>query len=211
MDGLDVYRKRIGGRLKQLREGSGIPAKQIAERVGYSTNHIYELEKGTATPSLKLLIQLGEIFGVSPAFFIEEEKPTPDPILLAPVVSDPKPGVPLHSFVVGYRPVPEKLATKGRFFYLEYGHDIHLAGFIPKPTLLLVKEARRATPNSVVVALVKGKALMREILYDHDKGLIILRWWSMDTPPIVLHPEELQLLGIVVAVEIWIGEEPPAS
>ena len=56
----------IGERLFSLRQKSGQSLQQVADAVGVSKAHIWELEKGrTSNPSFELVQKLARHFGVS--------------------------------------------------------------------------------------------------------------------------------------------------
>lgn len=63
----------IGARLKELRFKKGQSLQQVAEAVGASKAHIWELETGKSqNPSLDLLKRLAEHFGVTVANLVGE-------------------------------------------------------------------------------------------------------------------------------------------
>lgn len=56
----------MGARLKSLREKSGESLQQLADAVGVSKAHVWELEKGrSANPSFELVRRLAQHFGVT--------------------------------------------------------------------------------------------------------------------------------------------------
>jgi transcriptional regulator with XRE-family HTH domain len=64
-------------RLQKLRTAKRESLQDVADAIGASKGHVWELEKGTAkNPSVELLRKLAEHFGVTIASLIGE---TPDP------------------------------------------------------------------------------------------------------------------------------------
>lgn len=64
----------IGARLKQLRMKKGQSLQQVADAVGSSKAHIWELETGkSANPSIALLTRLADHLGVSAAYLVGED------------------------------------------------------------------------------------------------------------------------------------------
>ena len=56
----------MGAQLKSLREKSGESLQQVADKVGVSKAHVWELEKErSANPSFELVRKLAEHFGVA--------------------------------------------------------------------------------------------------------------------------------------------------
>jgi transcriptional regulator with XRE-family HTH domain len=63
----------IGDRLKELRLRSGKSLQQVADAIGASKAHIWELEANRSkNPSLDLLQKLASYYGVTVAYLIEE-------------------------------------------------------------------------------------------------------------------------------------------
>lgn len=71
---------RIGERLLDLRHKTGASLQQVADGVGVSKAHIWELEKGrSSNPSFDLVQKLAGHFGVSIDFLVGDgEEPSPD-------------------------------------------------------------------------------------------------------------------------------------
>jgi transcriptional regulator with XRE-family HTH domain len=69
----------IGARITELRLKKRESLQQVAEAVGVSKAHIWELEKGrTDNPSMALVTRLADHFGVSVAFLVGEDVEAPD-------------------------------------------------------------------------------------------------------------------------------------
>lgn len=64
----------VGARITQLRLRRQESLQQVADAVGVSKAHIWELEKGrTDNPSMGLVTRLADHFGVSVAFLVGED------------------------------------------------------------------------------------------------------------------------------------------
>ena len=64
----------LGVRMRQLRVKKGYSLQQVADAVGVSKAHIWELEKGrTHNPSLALLRALADLFGVTIGHLVNED------------------------------------------------------------------------------------------------------------------------------------------
>ena len=63
----------LGARIAELRLKQSQSLQQVADAVGVSKAHIWELEKGRAdNPSMALVQRLADHFGVSTAFLVGE-------------------------------------------------------------------------------------------------------------------------------------------
>ena len=74
----------MGTRLKSLREKSGESLQQVADAVGVSKAHVWELEKErSANPSFELVRKLAEHFGVTVEVLVgKHEEPTAEDVEL---------------------------------------------------------------------------------------------------------------------------------
>lgn len=64
----------LGARLKKLRLKSGQSLQQLADAVGVSKAHIYELEiDKVKNPSIEVLRKLAKVFAVPVTYFIDDD------------------------------------------------------------------------------------------------------------------------------------------
>lgn len=64
----------LATRLNQLRIKKGASLQDVADRIGASKTHVWELEKGKSeNPSLEMLTKLADYFGTSIGALIGEE------------------------------------------------------------------------------------------------------------------------------------------
>lgn len=63
---------KMGAKIKELREASGMTQTELAERVGVSKSVVSAYEKGIRNPSNKVLELVADIFGVSMLSFFEK-------------------------------------------------------------------------------------------------------------------------------------------
>jgi transcriptional regulator with XRE-family HTH domain len=70
---------RLGTRIAKLRRQKGQSLQEVADAVGVSKAHIWEMEKGIAdNPSMMLVTRLADHFGVTIAFLVGEDVESPD-------------------------------------------------------------------------------------------------------------------------------------
>jgi DNA-binding XRE family transcriptional regulator len=62
----------IGQRVRLLRKASGVTQQELADRCGMFRTYISRIENGTANPSLQVLANLAELFGISISHLIRE-------------------------------------------------------------------------------------------------------------------------------------------
>lgn len=69
----------VAARLKELRVRKNMSLQEVADAVGASKAHVWDLETGRAkNPSIELLTKLAKCFGVSVADIIGENPHGPD-------------------------------------------------------------------------------------------------------------------------------------
>lgn len=74
----------LGARLKELRISNNQSLQGVADAVGVSKAHIWEIEKGTsANPSMELLTKLADHFGKTVAFLVGEQTDLADTEMVA--------------------------------------------------------------------------------------------------------------------------------
>jgi transcriptional regulator with XRE-family HTH domain len=70
---------RLGARLAKLRRKKGQSLQEVADGVGVSKAHIWEMEKSIAdNPSMMLVTRLADHFGVTIASLVGEDAESPD-------------------------------------------------------------------------------------------------------------------------------------
>lgn len=57
--------RKIGARIKAAREASGYSQEKFAEKVGLSIQHVSNLERGVAGPSIDVVIKMCKVLNVS--------------------------------------------------------------------------------------------------------------------------------------------------
>ena len=66
----------IGARLKELRVRKNKSLQEVADGVGASKAHVWEIERGgSKNPSMELLIKLAEYFDVTVSYLVDEDLP----------------------------------------------------------------------------------------------------------------------------------------
>lgn len=70
---MDINKKLIGKRVKHRREVSGLSQEQLAEKMNLSTNHISSMECGKSLLTTKRLLELCDILGGTPDYYLVGE------------------------------------------------------------------------------------------------------------------------------------------
>lgn len=67
---MDVDKKLIGKRIRHRREVAGLSQEQLAEKLELSTNHISSMECGKSLLTTKRLLDLCDILGGTPNYYL---------------------------------------------------------------------------------------------------------------------------------------------
>lgn len=67
---MDVDKKLIGKRIRHRREVAGFSQEQLAEKLELSTNHISSMECGKSLLTTKRLLNLCDILGGTPNYYL---------------------------------------------------------------------------------------------------------------------------------------------
>jgi transcriptional regulator with XRE-family HTH domain len=68
-------RKKIGERIRELRNSAGITQEELGEKASLNYKFIGELERGRVNVSLDSLVKIAAALGVNPGHFFSKEKP----------------------------------------------------------------------------------------------------------------------------------------
>lgn len=68
--GMNVDKKRIGTRIRHRREVAGLSQEQLAEKLALSANHISSMECGKSLLTTKRLLDLCDILGGTPNYYL---------------------------------------------------------------------------------------------------------------------------------------------
>lgn len=84
---METFKSRVGKNFRRFIEGSPIPNKTIAEKVGVSEPTLYRWMDGKNTPDAENLEKLADLLGVSPAVFYEVDGPIAPPLQMSEIAN----------------------------------------------------------------------------------------------------------------------------
>jgi transcriptional regulator with XRE-family HTH domain len=67
-------RDRVGRRIRAEREAGGYRLADIADAIGMSESNLSRIESGKRTVDITTLLRIGEVLGVRPDVFLDEER-----------------------------------------------------------------------------------------------------------------------------------------
>lgn len=79
---MDDKRRRLGERLRNIRQSRRMTQEELAEKVGLHPTHIAKMEAGDRSPSLATVERLATALGVQPSFVVgamDEDSPSTTP------------------------------------------------------------------------------------------------------------------------------------
>ncbi len=75
MDNYENFRKKLGERLKNLREEKNLPQEEIALEITKDKSFIGRIERAERSPSLKTIFFIAKFFEMSVSEFLDIENP----------------------------------------------------------------------------------------------------------------------------------------
>lgn len=67
---LKIEKKLIGIRIMQKRKEHELSQEQLAEKIGFSKNHLSNIERGQYTPTLKFVLEICNVLGETPDYYL---------------------------------------------------------------------------------------------------------------------------------------------
>ena len=67
---MELDKRLIGIRIMQRRKARGMTQEELAERIGFSKNHISSIERGLNVPTTQFLFKLCNVLGESPDYYL---------------------------------------------------------------------------------------------------------------------------------------------
>ena len=70
--GLKMDNKRIGHRIKEIRESRGYTQEQLAEKLNLSVQHVSVIERGVKSPRLDTFIKIANILEINADYLLKD-------------------------------------------------------------------------------------------------------------------------------------------
>ena len=67
---MKIDNKLIGIRIMLKRKEKGFTQEELAERIGYSKNHLSSIERGKYTPATTFIIDICNVLGETPDYYL---------------------------------------------------------------------------------------------------------------------------------------------
>lgn len=67
---MELDKRLIGIRIMQRRKELSLTQEQLAEKVGFSKNHISSVERGKYTPTTQLIFRICTVMGETPDYYL---------------------------------------------------------------------------------------------------------------------------------------------
>ena len=67
---MELNKRLIGIRIMQRRKALSLTQEELAEKVGFSKNHISSVERGKYTPTTQLIFQICAVMGETPDYYL---------------------------------------------------------------------------------------------------------------------------------------------
>jgi repressor LexA len=154
-------------RLRELRKGRGLRAEDVADQLGCTVSHYYELEKGRRRLNQDHLRVLSRIFGVPAQAILDDGSPVPgwsvsgqvsasEGLRLVPIVGTAAGGLPImaEQNILGFEIAHAAELQGGEHYFLTVkGNSMRDVGIVDG-SLVLVRKQEDVDDGDIAVVLV---------------------------------------------------------
>lgn len=191
-------------RIKEARKKAGLSGIQVAQMLGITPTHYYDIENGKRRAHDDLLLKLSEIFNVSVDFLLGKENKRPleiypvENFVRVPVLGVIRAGEPIYAEqnLLGYELVPEDEIDGGEYFYLRVKGDSMEDVGIFDGGFVLVRKQPVVENGEIAVVLVEDEATVKRFYKQNNS--IILKPENPNYQLQIYRPEEVTILGRVI-------------
>jgi repressor LexA len=192
-------------RIKEARKKAGLTGIQVAQMLGITPTHYYDIENGKKRAHDDLLLKLSEIFNVSVDFLLGKENKRPleiypvENFVRVPVLGVIRAGEPIYAEqnLLGYELVSEDEIDGGEYFYLRVKGDSMEDVGIFDGGFVLVRKQPVVDNGEIAVVLVNGDEATVKRFYRQNNS-VILKPENPNYELQIYKPEEVTVLGKVV-------------
>jgi repressor LexA len=192
-------------KIKEARKKAGLTGTQVAQMLGITSTHYYDIENGKKRAHDDLLLKLSEIFNVSVDFLLGKENKRPLEIYpvknfeRVPVLGVIRAGEPIYAEqnLLSYELVPEDEIDGGEYFYLRVKGDSMKNVGIFDGGFVLVRKQPVVDNGEIAVVIVNNDEATVKRFYRQNNS-IILKPENPNYELQIYKSEEVTVLGKVV-------------
>ena len=161
----------IALRIADLRDISGMTAKEVAEHVGVAESTMSLYENGKREPEYKTLLAIADYLAVSvDALLGASPLNTAQKGVRIPVYGNVAAGIPIEAIedIIDYEEIDEEMAKKGEYFGLKIKGD-SMEPRIQNGDVVIVRKQETAESGDTAIILVNGNdATVKKIKITED-------------------------------------------
>lgn len=189
----------VGENIRRLRTDSALSQRALARKAGISSQYLSDIEVGRTSPSLKSLEKIAVALQVPPGRLLQDRDPVSSEVVEIPVLGRVPAGGPIlaDEVILGYLPMPRKLASENTFFLEVQGDSMQDLG-IENGDFVLVRVQPVADNGQVVIARVNGEVTCKRY-YRLDR-VISLEPANRQFRPLRLEAGDVEIVGVVTNV-----------
>lgn len=195
-------------RIREIREKKKISGVKIAQKLGITPTHYYDLEKGKRRLHRDQIEKLCQILGVSADYLLgKNEKDIPvtldvypiSGLIQIPVYGIIRAGDPIYAEenIIGFVSFPEEELRGDNYFGLKVTGDSMKDAGILDGSIVIVRKQPIVDNGKIAVVLVKetGEATVKK--FSQRNGTIILEPKNPNYDAQIYKPDEIVILGEV--------------
>ena len=201
---VEVIKKMLRFRLKELRDERGISQAHLAKAVGVGQSTVGMWESGKSTPEYNTLIKIADYFQVSVDYLtgksiIRETNKIGS--VKIPVLGSIPAGIPLEAIedIVDYEEIPSSMGAGGKkYFALEVKGDSMYPEFLPGDRVVVLLTDVCSSGDVCVVRVNGYEATLKRVRIGPDRSLT-LEPRNPEYSPRTYTPEEIENLPVSIA------------
>ncbi|MBE0465885.1 MAG: repressor LexA [Candidatus Desulforudis sp.] len=189
----------VGETIRRLREEFGLSQRALARKAGISSQYLSDIEVGRTSPSLKSLDKIAGALEMPPGKLLQTPNPFGSGVVEVPVLGRVPAGGPVlaEEVIIGYLPMPRRLATEDTFCLEVRGDSMQDLG-IDDGDFVLVRVQPTAENGQVVIARVDGEVTCKR--YYHLDQVVSLEPANRRFRPLRIEAGDVDIVGVVTNV-----------
>ena len=164
-------------RLVQLLDKNHITAAKLASDIGISSALAYQWKSGRQKASAKNIAILAEYFGVSPSYFIDDDRSSQQENISVkiPVYGKISAGIPMEAIedIIDYEEIPAAMASRGEYMALQVkGNSMEPRMYTGD--IVIIKKQEDCESGQICAVLINGEEAVIKKVVKRTNGITLV-------------------------------------
>lgn len=161
----------------QILDEKHITASKFAKETGISESLAYQWKRGRQKPSLKNVARIAEYFGVSTAYFMDEEDSFPKENISVkiPVYGKISAGIPMEAIedIIDYEEIPAAMASRGEYMALQVkGNSMEPRMYTGD--VVIIRKQEDCESGQICAVLINGEEAVIKKVVKRTNGITLV-------------------------------------